>query len=136
MKSHLLLIAIVAVSACISLSLKDCGNDRECLQTASRDCSGAKGSIPIEGNTSFYLEVRGQEGNNCIVYERLDDPNIKALLDIINNRTGKSYTELSVLCKLPRNVTAPVTELSNFAITSYCEGPLIDLLAVTTVVRK
>ena len=133
MKAYLLLLAIVAVSACVS-SLKDCSNDRECLEAAFKDCSGAKGTIPLDENNSLYIEVRGFEGERCVIYERMDGPGVKSVLNAINNLTESSYKELSLLCKIPRDITVSlITDLST--ISSYREGSLISLVGTLPTIR-
>ncbi len=128
MKFYLLLLAVVTVSACAGIFLKDCGDDKQCLDASFKECSGAKGTFPFSKNYTAYLEIRGLENDRCVVYEKVEGPGIDQVLQAINNRTGKSYNELYLLCKLPRNVTNLEMDLEPADIKDYCEGSFLDLL--------
>ena len=86
---------------------------------------------PPYGENHFYVEVRGLDGDKCIIYQRLEGPDVQKSLDRINELFDKSYKEFYIFCKIPRDVATQLsTDYSRIA--DYCNGPMVDQLKANT----
>ena len=123
--------SVIFVSACAGIGLEECGDDKACLTAAFAQCTKAKGTIDVYGENHFYVEVRGLDGDKCIIYQRLEGPDVQKSLDRINELFDKSYKEFYIFCKIPRDVATQLsTDYSRIA--DYCNGPMVDQLKANT----
>lgn len=141
----ILLLCFAFLSACVQeqSQLKDCGTDKECFDTAAKQCAPAKVLLSEERNgtyTELYLESRGKKEGLCEFYYKMEKLQVKLaepesekekelqdkFFAIIKTIEGKD-----MVCKLPENIIISeqsIADISYENVTQYCTGELIDAL--------
>lgn len=106
------------VFGCFAPPVKDCGTDKQCMDDAIKTCTSAKGTSTESGMTTLG-EVRGSEGNNCIIWAKISESPMPILKD-------KEMT-----CKIPKDQLSSGSmsnTLGSQNMFTMCSGSLVDLM--------
>ncbi len=143
-----LLIAAAVLSGCVApvegetgVILKDCGSDQSCFETATQTCEPAKIVVSTEDESSIigiYSEIRGLEGDNCILYLRVTqfemktsdvplDPSEQELFDQLQEGF-KMLEGKDMVCDIPKDIIAESDLLSMANPEESCTGSLITAI--------
>ena len=144
----ILLIVTAVLSGCVApvggetgVILKDCGSDQSCFETAAQTCEPAKIVVSTEDESSImgmYSEIRGLEGDNCILYLRVTqfemktagiplDPSEQELFDQLQEGF-KILEGKEMVCNIPKDTIAESDLLSMTNPEDLCTGSLITVL--------
>ncbi len=143
-----LLIAVAVLSGCVApvdeetgVILKDCGLDQSCFETAAQTCEPAKIAVSTEDESSIigmYSEIRGLEGDNCILYLRVTQFEMKTPDVPLDSSEQELFDSLQLgfkmlegkdmVCNIPKDIIAGSDLLSMANPEDLCTGSLITIL--------
>ena len=124
------------------VSLKDCGNDASCFDSASQNCAPAKATLTQstdQGSVETYAESRGISGSECEFYSKInkfdiatDVPGVSADFSAKVKTLVKGLEGKDMVCRVPQDIAKSQTldfAESQDLFDKYCSGALKDELS-------
>jgi hypothetical protein len=119
------LLAIAFIILIIFTFTKDCGVDQACFTEAFSTCSKASYQHSEDNNVYLY-EIKGDEGNKCVLTVHLDKVGMEVTDTIKTNLENKG-----MLCEVGKETNIYNTKELN----TDCTGPLKEAILQMTVER-
>ncbi len=101
---------------------KNCEQDQECFYKAAKECKPAK-LVLIKNGHYYDYAIKGERGDNCLVYVKLKKMAIGSPVDQINLFEGKDMS-----CKIPLTELEKTSFAELKGFVNYCHGSLKEAI--------